>query len=212
MTVLQASDIASGLERKSPTEGADVDEIVRGMLAIQAQAAASGKRPLSRGTHAKGICVRAEFEVFDLGRTIADPGLASRLAKGAFARPGCVSGDRPFRERRRRASARQGPGRPRDVLRRRLLGGRDAGSAARRFFDEQRDHIPDQRRACLCGRGKGPVSAGRPRQAAGTAIAVVGRGRQFAAHDVARPEAAARHTALALPAAALLEHGAISFR
>ncbi len=47
-----------------------------------------GKRPLSRGTHAKGICVRAEFEVFDLGRTIRDPGLASRLGKGAFARPG----------------------------------------------------------------------------------------------------------------------------
>ena len=30
----------SGLERKSPTEAADIDEITRGMLAIQAQAAA----------------------------------------------------------------------------------------------------------------------------------------------------------------------------
>ena len=88
MTLLQASDIAVGLERKSPTEGADIDEIVRGMLAIQAQAAAKGKRPLSRGTHAKGICVRAEFEVFDLSRTIGDPALAPRLAKGIFARPG----------------------------------------------------------------------------------------------------------------------------
>ena len=29
----------AGLERKSPTEAADVDEIVRGMLSLQAQAA-----------------------------------------------------------------------------------------------------------------------------------------------------------------------------
>ena len=70
MTLLQESDTAVGLERRSPGEAADVDEIVRGMLAIQAQAAANGKRPLSRGTHAKGICVRAQFEVFDR-RTVA---------------------------------------------------------------------------------------------------------------------------------------------
>jgi hypothetical protein len=88
MTVAQDSDLAVGLERRSPTEGSDVDEIVRGMLAIQARAAARGKRPLSRGTHAKGICVRAEFEVLDLARTMGDGELASRLAKGIFARPG----------------------------------------------------------------------------------------------------------------------------
>ncbi|HVJ28177.1 MAG TPA: hypothetical protein VM493_11585, partial [Vicinamibacterales bacterium] len=88
MTVLQESDIALGLERRSPAETADVEEIVRGMLAIQAEAAAKGKRPLSRGTHAKGICVRAEFEVLDLGHRIGNPSLASRLALGIFARPG----------------------------------------------------------------------------------------------------------------------------
>ena len=88
MTVLQESDIALGLERRSPAETADVEEIVRGMLAIQAEAAARGKRPLSRGTHAKGICVRAEFEVLDLGHRIGNPSLASRLALGIFARPG----------------------------------------------------------------------------------------------------------------------------
>src|SRR5918993_4113524 len=75
-------------ERRLPTESADVDEIVRGMRAIQAQAAADAKRPLSRGTHAKGICVRAEFEVLDLGHRISDSTLASRLALGIFARPG----------------------------------------------------------------------------------------------------------------------------
>src|SRR4051812_17519270 len=77
-----------GLEVKSPTETADIDEIVRGMLAIQAQAAASGKRPLSRGTHAKGIALRAEFEIFDIRTSLTDPILAARLAKGIFASPG----------------------------------------------------------------------------------------------------------------------------
>ena len=77
-----------GLERKSPTEAADIEEITRGMLAIQAQAAAAGKRPLSRGTHAKGICLRAEFEVLDLGARPGDLALVGRLAKSIFAVPG----------------------------------------------------------------------------------------------------------------------------
>src|SRR5574338_1144850 len=78
----------TGLERKSSTEDADIDEIVRGMLAIQAQAAAAASRPLSRGTHAKGICVRAEFEVLALRRSPGDPQTAARLAGGIFAAPG----------------------------------------------------------------------------------------------------------------------------
>lgn len=54
---------------------------------MQSNAAAKQHRPLARGTHAKGVSVRAEFEVFDVtvGR---DPALAARLAKGMFATPG----------------------------------------------------------------------------------------------------------------------------
>jgi hypothetical protein len=54
---------------------------------MQAKAAAKQHRPLGRGTHVKGVCVRAQFEVFDvsIGR---DPALAARLAMGMFARPG----------------------------------------------------------------------------------------------------------------------------
>jgi hypothetical protein len=78
----------NGFERKSPTEAADIEEITRGMLTLQAQVAASAKRPLARGTHAKGICVRAEFEVFDVRRLSPDPALAERLAQGIFAAPG----------------------------------------------------------------------------------------------------------------------------
>ena len=79
---------AAVLERPSKSEAEDIEEIVRGMLAIQAQAAAAQERPLSRGTHAKGTCVRAEFEVYDLSRTPGNPSLSERLAKGLFAAPG----------------------------------------------------------------------------------------------------------------------------
>ena len=88
MTFVAGDVDPAGLERKSPTEAADIDEITRGMLALQAQVAASAKRPLARGTHAKGICVRAEFEVFDVRRLSGDPAQAERLAQGIFAVPG----------------------------------------------------------------------------------------------------------------------------
>jgi hypothetical protein len=75
-------------ERKPLGEDADISEIVHGILVIQKRFAVQQKRPLGRGTHTKGICVGATFEVFDLVRTIPDPVLAARLARGLFARPG----------------------------------------------------------------------------------------------------------------------------
>ena len=75
-------------ERKLPTEDADVAEIVRDMLIVQAQYASAQKRPLGRGTHTKGVCVRATFEVFDVSRTMGDADVARRLARGLFAAPG----------------------------------------------------------------------------------------------------------------------------
>jgi hypothetical protein len=77
----------SDAERDLAGEPSLFNEIVDKVLLLQANAAAKQKRPLCRGTHAKGVCVRAQFEVLDVavGR---DPGLASRLAKGIFATPG----------------------------------------------------------------------------------------------------------------------------
>ena len=75
-------------ERKLPTEEADAANIIRGILKVQAAFAAAQKRPLGRGTHTKGICARATFEVFDLAHTIGDGELAARLAKGIYAKPG----------------------------------------------------------------------------------------------------------------------------
>ena len=77
----------SDSERYLAREQSDIEEIVKTTLLVQASAAAQQHRPLARGTHAKGVCAWAQFEVLDvtLGR---DPGLAARLAKGIFAKPG----------------------------------------------------------------------------------------------------------------------------
>ena len=75
-------------ERPRPTEQADTTEIVRTILIQQARYATAQHRPLARGTHAKGICARATFEVFDVGSRVTDARLAARLARGIFAHPG----------------------------------------------------------------------------------------------------------------------------
>jgi hypothetical protein len=77
----------SDAERKLGAEQACIEEIVKKVLLLQSNAAAQQHRPLGRGTHAKGVCARAQFEVFDvtIGR---DGALAARLAKGMFAKPG----------------------------------------------------------------------------------------------------------------------------
>ena len=81
----------SVLARQSPghqltTEDAEIAEIVRGFLALQARAAGND-RPFRRATHAKGVCARATFEVFDVTAN-REPALAARLARGIYAQPG----------------------------------------------------------------------------------------------------------------------------
>src|SRR6202789_3798996 len=77
----------SDSERDLAREKSDIEEIVKTTLLVQARAAAQQHRPLARGTHAKGVCARAQFEVLDVtaGR---DSRLAARLAQGIFAKPG----------------------------------------------------------------------------------------------------------------------------
>ncbi len=77
----------SDAERDLGGEPARIAAIVEQVLLLQAQAAAQQHRALGRGTHVKGTCARAQFEVFDVtqGR---DPALAKRLAQGIFAHPG----------------------------------------------------------------------------------------------------------------------------
>jgi hypothetical protein len=77
----------TGAQRDRANEETVIAEIVRRSLLLQSQAASSQNRPLGRGTHVKGVCCKAEFQVFDTA-TGRDPVLAARLAKGLFARPG----------------------------------------------------------------------------------------------------------------------------
>jgi hypothetical protein len=77
----------SDADRDLAREHSDIEEITQRSLLLQANAAAKQHRQLARGTHAKGVCAKAQFEVLDVaaGR---DPQLAARLAKGMFAKPG----------------------------------------------------------------------------------------------------------------------------
>lgn len=74
-------------ERSLATEPAVIAEISEKITLLQAKAAAQQGRTITRGTHAKGVCARAQFEVFDVAAE-RNPDLASRLAKGIYAKPG----------------------------------------------------------------------------------------------------------------------------
>ena len=76
------------MERNRAAEEAEIADIVRGVLAVQARTATEENRPLRPATHAKGVCVRAVFEVLDVGQA-RDPVLAARLARGVYAKAGC---------------------------------------------------------------------------------------------------------------------------
>jgi hypothetical protein len=77
----------SDSERNLSAEPALHAEIVEKVLLMQARAARQDHRPLLRGTHAKGVTGRAQFEVPDVtaGRDMA---LGARLAQGIFRTPG----------------------------------------------------------------------------------------------------------------------------
>src|SRR5712691_12294926 len=82
----------SDADRCAAREKSDIEEIAEKSLLMQKNAATAQHRSLCRGTHASGVCVRAQFEIFDVAAKRA-PELAARLAKGIFAKPGvCPAG------------------------------------------------------------------------------------------------------------------------
>jgi catalase len=76
----------SDAERSLVPEENLISGIKNNVLLMQAKAAKDQKAPLRRGTHAKGICVKAQLEVHDLSGQ--PTGLREKLEKGIFARPG----------------------------------------------------------------------------------------------------------------------------
>jgi hypothetical protein len=77
----------SDAQRCPAREKSDIEEIAVRSLMMQKNAANAQHRSLCRGTHASGVCVRAQFEIFDAAAK-QPPELAKRLAKGIFARSG----------------------------------------------------------------------------------------------------------------------------
>ena len=77
----------SDSERDLAADKLYADQIVERVLVMQKKAAERDHRPLGRGTHAKGVTVRAQFEILDV-RIGRDAALAARLARGIFATPG----------------------------------------------------------------------------------------------------------------------------
>src|SRR5438876_9678267 len=77
----------SDAERSVAGEQSIIEQIVELVLVGQSKAATEQKRSLRRGTHAKGICARGQFEVLGV-KAGRDPALAARLAQGIFATRG----------------------------------------------------------------------------------------------------------------------------
>jgi len=77
----------SDAERDLAGEQELIAAITAKVLLLQKNCAARQNRSLGRGTHAKGTCARAQFEVLDV-KAGRDPGLAARLSRGIFAAPG----------------------------------------------------------------------------------------------------------------------------
>jgi mono/diheme cytochrome c family protein len=77
----------SSFERVSPTEEEDIREVTECILTLQSRFASQEHRLRERGTHAKGVCARAVFEVLDVG-AMYDGSMAKRLGRGIFAQPG----------------------------------------------------------------------------------------------------------------------------
>jgi catalase len=77
----------SDAERKLVSEEQVIADIAKNILVMQSKTAKDQNRRLGRGTHAKGICVKAQFEVFhpDKNRSTEE---STRLSKGIFALPG----------------------------------------------------------------------------------------------------------------------------
>jgi hypothetical protein len=88
MTVTRWFGVTESDTQRCPArEKADIDEIAVKSLLMQKNAATAQHRSLCRGTHASGVCVRAQFEIFDVTAKYT-PELAARLAKGIFTKPG----------------------------------------------------------------------------------------------------------------------------
>lgn len=87
----QAQSGLTQFEEALENEAELVTKIRSGILALQG-AAANASGTIRRGTHAKGVCAGATFEVLNLRDSGLDRTLVERLGQGIYARPGVYQG------------------------------------------------------------------------------------------------------------------------
>jgi Catalase len=80
-------------ERLLPDEDKYIDQIREGILFLQAQEKQAHGKSL-RGTHAKGVCLAGEMEIYDVEKSA--PTVSARLKKGIFSVPGKYLADIRF--------------------------------------------------------------------------------------------------------------------
>ena len=125
---------------------------------VQANSAAQQHRPLARGTHAKGVCARAQFEVLDVtaGR---DPAAGGAARKGDICQARRISRGRALGKRGFKEELGFQARRPIHVF----LGRPHSGwlGCPRRerwpagFFTAERPASAHQRLPCICGDHEG---------------------------------------------------------
>ena len=175
-------------------------------------------RRLSRGTHAKGICVRAQFEVLDLRRTLGDPALAARLARSIFARPGIY----PATVRFANADGGHRPDKVRDVRALSFSVDVPAGRCPDRGVSPEVSRVDFSMNTATTF----PINDAHAFAVAVRVLSATGmRGKFRALRSLTWSEkgsllqtmwlgesSSEGHRRLAVPAAPLLEHGAVSLR
>ena len=80
-------------ERLLPDEDKYIDQIREGILFLQEQEKEAHGKSL-RGTHAKGVCLAGEMEIYDVEKSA--PAVSARLKKGIFSVPGKYLADVRF--------------------------------------------------------------------------------------------------------------------
>jgi hypothetical protein len=197
----------SDAERDRAQEQTVIKEIIERSLLLQSKTAAEQHRPIGRGTHVKGVCVRAQFEVFDVtaGR---DPGLAARLARGMFARPGVY----PATVRFANADPNKNSDFKADVRSLSFSVELTRGATDERwsagFLNAKRDNSTNKRRTCIFGDDKDTYGNEPSREHVVLAV----QGQIESVEDTLVGEIAVATDNQTVSASALLEHRTFSSR
>lgn len=205
VVALLVRSLSANAARHSATEAADIHLRAGDSGAAVPPCRRSGPAAAPRHAREGPLLQRNVRGVRRHGRG-ARPGARDEARPGPLRQAWGLSSDRPVRQWELAGPAGSHRGRARVLVRSQAAAGHDRSRRrAARFLDEQRDDLPDQRRACLRGHDPGGECAQYPE-----GLPVARARRQDGVRADRRPGRAAITPAEAgVPADALLEHGAV---